>query len=324
MFLAHAPGRPAIPVRDERDSDMASWLDLIEPTEAECTLAATLTGLRIPTREQLQEIENSSRLMMEGGVFYLSTPLVRRIDADDVSLVTPIGFVLSPDRLITIRFTAFKTFETVGDQVASMGGGCGVDTVLVKLIEAMIDRLADILEHIGLDLDTLSNKIFRASRTKREDVDKTLRDLLRKVGRSADLLSDVRESLLGLGRIAIYVGEHAPDNSHAALKGQLATIGRDITSLNDYVAQSNNQVQFLLDATLGFISIEQNNGIRLLTVVSFIGVPPTLIASIYGMNFKNIPELNWTYGYFYALGMMVLTIAGPLFVFWRKGWLGSR
>jgi len=86
----------------------------------------------------------------------------------------------------------------------------------------------------------------------------------------------------------------------------------------------SNKVQFLLDATLGFINIEQNNGIRLLTVVSFIGVLPTLIASIYGMNFKNIPELNWTYGYLYALGMMATTIAGPLFVFWRKGWLGAR
>ncbi len=324
MFLAHAPGRPALPVRDERDSELASWLDLINPTEAECALAAALTGLRIPTREQLEEIENSSRLMMEGRVFYLSTPLVRRVDDDEISQVSPIGFVLSPDRLITIRFTAFKTFETVGEHVTDMAGGCGADATLIMLIEAMIDRLADLLERVGAELDMLSNRIFRASKIERDDVDKALRDLLRRVGRSADLLSDIRESLLGLGRIALYVGEHAPAEMHAPLKLPLATIGRDISSLNDYVAQSNNQVQFLLDATLGFISIEQNNGIRLLTVVSFIGVPPTLIASIYGMNFKNIPELNWTYGYFYALGMMALTIAGPLFVFWRKGWLGSR
>lgn len=323
MFLAHPPGRPPIPVRDERDSELAGWLDLVEPTDAECALAGRLTGLRIPTREQLDEIENSSRLMMEGDVFYLSTPLVRRFD-DDTTLVTPIGFVLSPDRLITIRFTEFVTFETVGKRVSSLDGSCGVDATLILLIEAMIDRLADTLERLGLEMDKLSNRIFRAGKGKREDMDKTLRDLLRRVGRTADLLSDVRESLLGLGRIALYVGEHAPNLLHGSLRTQLTTIGRDINSLNDYAGQTNNQVQFLLDATLGFISIEQNNGIRLLTVVSFIGVPPTLIASIYGMNFKNIPELNWTYGYFYALGMMALTIAGPLFVFWRKGWLGSR
>ncbi len=324
MFLAHAPGRPPLPVRDERDSELASWLDLVDPTEAESALAATLTGLRIPTRKQLEAIENSSRLMTEHNVLYLSTPLVRRKNDDDIPEVSPIGFVLSPDRLITIRFTTFKTFEIVGEHVSSMTGGCGADATLVMLIEAMIDRLADLLERVGNELDGLSNSIFRASKIKRDDVDKTLRDLLRKVGRSADLLSDVRESLLGLGRIALYVAEHAPQELHVMLKSQLTTIGRDISSLNEYLGQSSNQVQFLLDATLGFINIEQNNGIRLLTVVSFIGVPPTLIASIYGMNFKNIPELNWTYGYFYALGMMALTIVGPLFVFWRKGWLGSR
>lgn len=134
----------------------------------------------------------------------------------------------------------------------------------------------------------------------------------------------MRDSLLGLGRIALYVGENALHARHATLKPQLGVIERDINSLNDYVGQMNNKVQFLLDATLGFINIEQNNGIRLLTVVSFVGVPPTLIASIYGMNFKDMPELSWNHGYVYALGMMALTIVGPLFVFWRKGWLGGR
>jgi len=323
MFLAHAPGRPSLPVRDERDSELAGWLDLIEPTDAECDLASKLTGLRIPTREQLQEIENSSRLMREGEAFYLSTPLVRRMP-DDGTLVTPIGFVLSPDRLITIRFTEFKTFELVAERVSREVGGCGADATMIMLIEAMIDRLADMLERVGMDLDGLSGRIFHASRVRGADIDKSLRDMLRQVGRAADLISDIRDSLLGLDRIGLYVGDNAAHSLHATLKSQLGTIGRDIASLNDYVAQMNNKVQFLLDATLGFISIEQNNGIRVLTVVSFIGVPPTLIASIYGMNFKNIPELNWTYGYFYALGMMVLTIAAPLLVFWKKGWLGTR
>ena len=323
MFLAHPAGRPALPVRDERDSELASWLDLIEPTEAESALAAKLTGLRIPDRAQLGEIESSSRLVMEEGVFYLSTPLVRRLD-DEVSLVTPIGFVLSPDRLVTIRFTAFQTFDAVARRVSEQTGSCGADATLVLLMEAMVDRLADTLERVGHDLDGLSSCIFSAGKEQRGNTDKTLRDMLRQVGRSADLLSDVRESLLGLGRIALYVGENAAGGLHATLKGRLATIGRDISSLNDYVAQVNNKVQFLLDATLGFINIEQSNGIRLLTVVSFIGVPPTLIASIYGMNFKNIPELNWAWGYFYALGLMLLIIMGSLFVFWRKGWLGDR
>ena len=312
-----------MPVTDARDFKQVAWLDLLEPTEAEIALAERVGGLRIPSRAQLDEIETSSRLMMEGDVFYLSTPLVRRLP-DDTSFVTPIGFVLSAERLITIRFTDFSVFETVSRRVTDSETCNGADAMLVMLIEAMIDRLADTLERVGGELDGLSSRVFQTSNGVREDVGKKLREMLGKIGRSADLLSDVRDSLLGLGRIALYVGENAPHALHGALKPRLATIGRDIGSLNDYVAQVNNKVQFLLDATLGFISIQQNNGIRLLTVVSFIGVPPTLIASIYGMNFKNIPELNWTYGYFYALSLMLLTIVGPLFVFWRKGWLGGR
>ena len=323
MFLAHAPGRRPLVIEDEQTSDLASWLDLLDPTTSECALAEQLTGLRVPTRAQLDEIENSSRLQMEGEVFYLSTPLVRRSD-EGVPPVTPIGFVLSPDRLITIRFAPFQIFDTVAKRVSELQGGCGADATLIMLVEAMVDRLADVLERIGLELDSLSAGIFANSGQKRTDADRTLRDMLRQVGRSADLLSDVRESLLGLGRIALYVGENAAHALHGTLKSRLATIGRDISSLTEYLAQMDNKVQFLLDATLGFISIEQNTGIRLLTVVSFIGVPPTLIASIYGMNFKNMPELSWQHGYFYALGMMALTVAGPLLVFWRKGWLAGR
>ena len=323
MFLAHAPGRASVPVTSERELDLTGWLDLLDPTPEERALAERLTGLRVPTREQLDEIESSSRLQLQGDVFYLSTPLARRID-DGPALVTPIGFVLSADRLITVRFTAFQTFDAVAKRVADSDTGCGADATMILLLEALVDRLADTLEKVGLDLDGLSGRIFGVTASRGTDADKALRDMLQKVGRAADLLSDVRESLLGLGRIAIYVGEKSGPAVHASLKTHLATIGRDISSLNDYVAQMDNKVQFLLDATLGFINIEQNNGLRLLTVVSFIGVPPTLIASIYGMNFKDIPELKWNFGYFYALGMMVLTIIGPLFLFWRKGWLGGR
>ena len=323
MFLAHAPGRHPLVVENEETSDLASWLDLINPTEEECALAERLSGLRVPKREQLDEIETSSRLQMQGDVFYLSTPLVRRSD-EGVPPVTPIGFVLSRDRLITVRFAPFQIFDTVSKRVADLQGGCGADAILIMLIEAMVDRLADVLERIGLELDGLSARIFDTSGRTRGNADRALRDMLQQVGRAADLLSDVRESLLGLGRIVLYVGENAAHALHATLKSRLATIGRDISSLTEYVAQVDSKVQFLLDATLGFINIEQNNGIRLLTVVSFIGVPPTLIASIYGMNFKYIPELSWNYGYFYALGMMALTITGPLLVFWRKGWLSGH
>nr|WP_321984126.1 magnesium transporter CorA family protein [uncultured Lichenicoccus sp.] len=321
MFLAHAAGRPPRAVQDERETEPTGWLDLIEPTDAELQLASRLTGLRIPTRADLEEIENSSRMSMEQEVFYLSMPLVRRVD--DNTFVTPIGFVLSPERLITIRYTDFSVFETVARQVEHRDGNCPADTVMVMLIEAMIDRLADLLERMGAELDRLSRHIFRGDRNRR-GADRKLRSQLRHVGRTEELRSDIRESLLGLGRIALYVVEHAGDALHGTLRTRLNSCSRDINSLNDYVSDVSNKVQFLLDATLGFINIEQNNGIRLLTVVSIVGIPPTFIASLYGMNFKVMPELNWTYGYYYALTLMALTVIVPMIWFWRRGWLGTQ
>ncbi len=321
MFLAHAAGRPPLAVTDERETELSGWLDLVEPTEAELDLASRLTGLRIPRRPELEEIENSSRMSTENDVFYLSMPLVRRVD--DNTFVTPIGLVLSRDRLITIRYTDFSVFKTVAEHVERYDTDCAADHVMVMLFEAMIDRLADLLERMGAELDRLSRRIFRSER-KRGAAYSKLRSQLRHVGRAEGLVSDIRESLLGLGRIALYVVEHGGDALHAAMCARLTSCRRDIDSLNDYIGDVSGKIHFLLDATLGFINIEQNNGIRLLTVVSIVGIPPTFIASLYGMNFKNMPELNWTYGYYYALTLMAITVVVPMIWFWRRGWLGTQ
>ena len=148
-----------------------------------------------------------------------------------------------------------------------------------------------------------------------------MRATLRGVGRGGDRLSNLRDTLLGLQRIVQYVPNHPALPIPADEMARVATLQRDIASLADYDNQLTSKVQFLLDATLGFINIEQNNSIKVLTVVSIVGVPPTLVASIYGMNFKYIPELQWDYGYFYALGMIVLTAVLPLVVFRWKGWI---
>ena len=111
------------------------------------------------------------------------------------------------------------------------------------------------------------------------------------------------------------------DEYGGALLPRLLTVRQDVASLSDYDAQLTNKVQFLLDATLGFINIEQNNGIKILTVVSVVGIPPTLIASMYGMNFKNMPELQWEYGYLYGIVMIVLSGVIPLLWFRKRGWI---
>ena len=320
MFLAHRPGAPARSVTTAEDAAGAAWLDLLNPPPEEETLAAQVTGLRIPTRAQLDEIESSSRLFMEDDAVYLSTPLVRKTPDD--FFVSPVGFVLMHDRILTIRFTGFSAFDVVARQVAGQGA-LGANEAAILLLEAIVDRLADILEHLGQALDGMSRDVFQSEEPGQAQAGTLLRNMLRRVGRSGDLGSSVRDSLLGLERISIFLGENKRHDLSEHLQARLGTVERDIRSLNDFVSQTANKVQFLLDATLGFISIEQNNGMKILTVVSFIGVAPTLVAGIYGMNFHDIPELNWKYGYWYSLILMAATVILPLIWFWRRGWLGK-
>lgn len=321
MFLAHRPGAPARTVTTAEDAAGAAWLDLLSPTEKEQALAAEVTGLRVPTRAQLDEIESSSRLFTEWIGVYLSTPLVRKTPDD--FFVSPVGFVLMPGRLLTIRYTGFSAFDVVAREVAGQAEPLAANEAGIMLLEAIVDRLADILEHLGQALDGMSKDVFQSEEPSQAQAGALLRNMLRRVGRSGDLSSSVRDSLLGLERISIFLGENKRHDLSERLQSRLATVGRDIRSLNDFVSQTANKVQFLLDATLGFISIEQNNGMKILTVVSFIGVAPTLVAGIYGMNFHDIPELNWKYGYWYSLVLMAATVVLPLIWFWRRGWLGK-
>jgi len=299
------------------------WLDLLSPTDEERSAAERMTGLRVPAEADLAEIESSSRLSTEGRVLYLSTPMSYR-SADGLSMTAPLGFVLSPDHLMTVRFADLPVFDQFAERfVGGVKQPCSVAAFL-GLLEGIVDLLADVLEHVGADLDGISRRVFRAERSgapNAAQMDVQLRATLRAVGRAGERVSNIRDSLLGVNRIVLYASEAASDWIPRDLRPRFKTLGQDIASLSDYDNQLTNKVQFLLDATLGFINIEQNNGIKVLTVVSVVGVPPTLLASIYGMNFKNMPELQWEYGYAYGLAVIVLSGIMPLLWFKRRGWI---
>ncbi len=295
------------------------WLDLFLPTDQDAATASEITGLRIPSRADLDEIESSSRLFREGTTLYLSTPLVRR--QDGVSAITPLGLIVSAQYLVSIRYADYPAIENYGKLVACASDDRGVAGLLIGLLEAIVDRIADVLEIVGAELDQMSRGVFRSgSHDHSKDADRRLRKLLKDIGRQGDSVSMLRDSMLGLRRLVLFVeaalGSDDPDH-----KGRLETLGRDLQSLAEYDGQLTEKVHFLLDATLGLINVEQNTGIRILTVVSLIGIPPTLIASIYGMNFKDIPELNWAFGYWYALGLMLASVVAPLAWFRRAGWI---
>ena len=312
-----------------------AWFDLLDGNAEEVALVEAATGLHVPTFAELSEIETSSRLRIEGETLYLSAPLIQRAEAthprQGTSITTPVGFVLTRHCLITVRFArlnAFTTFaERLGVERETAGPAPDGPSVFVGLADAIVDRLADVLESIGAELDTISQRIFtnqvsevsRLRRPASEDAD--LRAILRRIGRSGDLASKIRDSLLGVGRILPFVLTMRGEWLTPDLRRRVETMRQDIASLADYDTHLTNKVQLLLDATLGLISIEQNNIIKVLTVVSVVGVPPTLVASMYGMNFKHMPELDWAWGYPYALAMLLLSAVGPLIWFKLRGWL---
>ena len=305
----------------------AVWLDLMEPTPEEAAAVEAATGLRVPSREALSEVETSSRLRRVKGGLSVSTPMITFERSD--SQLKPLGFLLSKDRLVTVRFHELRAFGSAEKRIVEGDGSVTPSEVFLVVLEELVDSLADALEDMATELDTLSTRIFDfdvrgADRRRLESPpprrrDLALRRILRGISNRGKALGKIRASLLGLERIVPFISA-ACDGLGLPEDGRFETIKRDIESLDEFETRLAENVQFLLDAALGLINIEQNNVFRVLTVVSVVGVPPTLIASMYGMNFKHMPELEWTYGYPYALGLILFSALAPMVYFRIRGW----
>ena len=302
--------------------DNIIWLDLLDPTPEEQKLVESRAKIRVPSKDALSEIEASSRLIVQHGILYLSTPMVAKGEADSTE-ISPAGFVLTRNLLVTVRFKQLPPFDSVAERVRTDETlNCSV-AIFTALLEAIVDRGADILEHLAATTDKISKSIFHAgANDSRHPTRSTARlhQILTDIGINANRLAQARDSLLGVGRLAAYVGEIAHDWVPEPFSVRLNAISKDVSSLTDYETHLSDKVQFLLDATLGYISIEQNDLFKVLTIVSVIGVPPTLLAGIWGMNFKGMPELDWTFGYPLAWLAIILSAVLPLIWFKRRGW----
>lgn len=305
------------------------WVDMTRPTEAELALVTAGTGLAVPGEADLMEIESSSRLSSTasptGEILTMSMPMM--YSTPEGGMPAPLGIVLSPERLVTIRFAASRSFEAFSTRLDEIDEPASAD-ILIGLLEALVDRQADVLEQMRCETDRLAGNIFRfkldpdgkhAGATRRQQ-ESELRGMISTLGRLYATVSLVRDSQLGIGRIVPYVIEVASWLKNPMI-ARLKTIARDVGSLNEFISHLTDKIQFVLDATLGLINVAQNDLMKVLTIVSVIGIPPTLIAGIYGMNFAHIPELHWAYGYEYGLTLIVVTAIAPLFWFRRKGWL---
>ena len=298
----------------------AFWIDLFAPDASDRAQVETGCGFHLPTRADLQEIESSSRHYMDHGRVFLSTPFMTRDPEAGMSVLTPVGFVLDQDRVITQRFGHAELFSKLGASLETRTDLRGCEAFCI-IIEAMVDHAADHLEGIGGELDQISRTIFhKTGPARRKSAETDLETTLSKVGYLGERIGQVRGAILGLGRIIPYVAETVKDWLSEDQIARFSVARQDLSSLADYESHLANKVQFLLDAVLGYINIDQNNVVKILTIVSVVGVPPVLIAGIYGMNFKGIPEFDWKYGYAYALTLMLVTTLAPLAWFRWKKW----
>jgi magnesium transporter len=237
--------------------------------------------------------------------------------------ITPVTFILSGHRLVTVRYDIPKPFALVENKLArSAAAGINGESVLLELLDAVIDRCADILERAGADVDAVSHAIFEPEGAARTGHAKRYSDILIAIGRKGDLTSKVRESLVSIGRLVTFVTAEADAVKWSKeMRAQLKTMQRDVASLTDHASYLSSKITFVLDAMLGVVNLEQNNIIKLFSVMAVVLMPPTLIASIYGMNFKLMPELEWEHGYPIALIMMLFAAVGPYVFFKWKKWL---
>jgi magnesium transporter len=298
----------------------AVWIDLERPTREEERLVEAALGLELPTREEMQEIEPSSRLYAEDGAMFMTANVLWKADTPDPES-TPVTFVLARQRLVSIRYSDPKSFKSFAAHAERHREVCATGaTLLVGLLEAVVDRTADILERIGAEVDGTSRTILRRDAGRNLSTAE-LKEALTRMGRSHDLTSKARDSLVSLSRLLSFLGLPGEVKDDRALREHLRGLSRDVASLTDHASFLAGKISFLLDATLGLINVEQNAIIKIFSVAAVVFLPPTLVASIYGMNFKNMPELDWLLGYPWALILMVGSAVLPYLWFKHRGWL---
>jgi magnesium transporter len=306
----------------ERGREQASWIDLLRPTREEEAAVEKQFSLAIPTREDMVEIEPSSRLYEEDGALHLTASALCGVHQGRPTTV-PVTFVLTKQRLVTVRYDDPQAFQAFIAHIERQPELCrSAAATLVYLLDALVERAADVLEAVAEQTDSLKDSVFRrdpAAQRKRIS-NQALEDMMLEIGKAESALSKVRESLASLTRLISFLLFALPKFEQSEV-AHLKTVARDVSSLSDMAAFISSNITFLLDAALGLINIQQNGIIKIFSVAAVIFLPPTLVGTVYGMNFDHMPELGWALGYPFALLMMLLSAILPYLWFKRKGWL---
>ncbi|WP_156128535.1 CorA family divalent cation transporter [Luteibacter sp. 9133] len=303
-------GRPKAPI----------WVDLFDPSEDEKKCAAEISGLRIPERADVDNLALSSRIRTDDDAMYLSIPYFADVDPDAPNGTghrpSPVGIVVTGHVLMTLRFQTSPAFDLAARSCDEQHWDSSAD-VLATLIEAIVNLAARRMEDVSADLKQLSDRVFTTERLGTP----ALRDCMLEVGRLEGEQARNRSSMLGVQRIVSFVRAKQPEWMSDQVEVRLRVVDHDLRTLDEFDDQLTNKLQFLLDASLGFISTDQNHVMKVLTVTSVATIPPVILAGVWGMNFKHMPELDWTFGYPMAIGAILLSILLPVLFFKWRGWL---
>jgi magnesium transporter len=299
----------------------AVWLDLLEPTVDEERLVEQRLGLDIPTREEMREIESSARLYEEAGALYLTATVVTRLDTQQPENAQ-ITFILRGSRLVTNRYVdplPLRRFVAHTERLPQ--ANTTAETVLAGILEFIVERIADVIERVGADIDKASAEVFsRRAPDSPRPVARDFRRLLEHIGQSGELIAKARESLASLARLLAFV-QQSTVNFPPEVRERIRTLSKDVVAMSDHAGFLGTNLTFLLEATLGMVNIDQNNTLKIFSVVTVLLLPPSVIGALFGMNFEHIPTLHEPWGFWAALGVMVASSVLPYLWFRRKGWL---
>lgn len=317
------------PLPAVEDIRAAVWIDLAFPLPHERAAVEAALGIALPTKADMIEIEASSRAYRDRGTLVTNILLVAGVDSDSPAAV-PVSLILTPQQLVTVRYADPQAFRALDQDCTRTAPGGQPVAIVVKLMEHVVDRTADILERMGAEVDSLSNLIFGRDRPKsmRLSTD-DLQTILRRLGNTQFVVNKAHDSLVTLQRALTFMALTDQDEGDGRMRARpekwvrdaVKSLSRDVMSLSDTSKYLSQNLNFLLDAALGRISIEQNAIIKIFSVGAVVFLPPTLVASIYGMNFEHMPELEWVAGYPMALCLMVASAVVPYLWFRKKGWL---
>jgi magnesium transporter len=298
----------------------ATWVDLEEPTRDEEQLVERSLGFAVPTREDMVEIEPSSRLYERDGALVMTMSVLFGVNEGDPQS-EPISFVLKDGKLVTVRYVSPKPWLAFSREARVKADLVrDAPTALTRLLDAIVDRLADELEESAAEIERISRHTFRKAEGERVTTQR-LEAVLHRIGRVQSLVAKIRETAVSTARALSFLStsDRLSPADCARAREQIASLKMDVSALIDHSAFQSSQLTFLLDASLGLISIEQNAAMKSFSWVALIFLPPTLIAGIYGMNFEHMPELRWLLGYPMALVFILLSAVLPVLILRRLG-----